>query len=123
MSTRTLGRAAVACLATVTSSAATSSTTCTAAFATGVGTLGPLTPQLGRDLRAVLTGTWTGTVTVGTTTTSDCSTFNALTIGGSAWATWTTNSNEVFDTPTLSGVNYCVHATITSGSLIGGIRQ
>lgn len=108
---------------TATSATATSGT---ASIAAGTAVIGPLTPQLGRDIRVVLKGTWAGSFAIGTSTaTNACAagTINPLTIAGQAWGVYTANANEAVDTPTLAGIVYCATATITSGTLTYAVRQ
>jgi hypothetical protein len=128
--------------ADVTSSGVTVASTCAvgnltgqpcgaASFASGVATMGPFTPILGRDLRIIIRPTvagtlWTGTVAIGTSTAANAcapGTINPLTIGGYQWGSYTANANEAVDTPTLASVVYCVTATITSGSARVAVRQ
>ncbi|MEG3175824.1 hypothetical protein U1872_06250 [Sphingomonas sp. RB3P16] len=108
-------------LGTVTSSTATA-TSGTATFAAGVATIGPLTPQLGRPIRVVLKGTWSGTIYAGTST-DGCANINPLTIGGQPWASFTGNANEDIDMANVAGVVYCARATIASGTLTYGVQQ
>ncbi|KAK0330898.1 hypothetical protein LTR94_031025, partial [Friedmanniomyces endolithicus] len=105
----------------VTSTAATP-TSGTATFAAGSAVIGPLTPQLGREIRVVLRGTWSGTVAIGTSIDA-CATINPLTIAGQTWGSFAGNANESVDVPTLAGVSYCATATITSGTLNYAVRQ
>lgn len=88
----------------------------------GTTIVGPFAPQLGRDLRITLRGTWTGTFAVGTSVDA-CVTVSPLTIGGMTWGSFSGNANEVVDRPTLAGVVYCATATVSSGSLSYGVRQ
>lgn len=101
---------------------AATSTALSGTATTGTTAIGPFTPQLGRDIRVILRGTWAGTFTVGTSVDA-CTTINPLTIGGSTWGSFTGNANEVVDIPTLAGVVYCATATVSSGSLSYGVRQ
>lgn len=89
---------------------------------TGTTVIGPLAPQLGRGIRTILRGTWTGTFAVGTSVDA-CATTNPLTIGGMTWGSFTGNANEIVDIPTLAGVVYCATAVISSGVLSYGFRQ
>ncbi len=106
---------------TVTSSAITPSTG-SGSFSAGTATIGPLTPQLGHPVQVVWTGTWTGTVFVGTST-NNCTTVTPLTVAGGPWASYTANANESVDTPTVSGPVYCAKATIASGTLTYKVTQ
>ncbi|HLY90839.1 MAG TPA: hypothetical protein VKQ27_17790 [Acetobacteraceae bacterium] len=101
---------------------AATSTPLTATPAAGTTVSGPFTPQLGRDLRIIIKGTWAGTISVGTSV-DNCATVNPLTAGGATWGSFTANANEVVDTPTLAGVGYCVTSVITSGTPTIGLRQ
>ncbi|WP_298690155.1 hypothetical protein [uncultured Sphingomonas sp.] len=109
----------------VTSTAATP-TSGGAAFASGAAVVGPFAPQLGRDIRVVLKGTWAGGFVVGTSTSANAcaaGTINPLTVAGQPWGNFSANANEVVDTPTLAGIVYCATATVTSGSLSYSLRQ
>jgi hypothetical protein len=88
----------------------------------GTKVVGPFSPQLGRGIRVILRGTWTGTFVVGTSI-DGCATISPLTIGGSTWGSFTGSANEIVDIPTLAGVVYCATATVSSGSLSYGVRQ
>jgi hypothetical protein len=106
---------------TATSSAVTP-TSGAATIAAGVATIGPLAPELGRGIRVILRGTWSGTFALGTSVDA-CVTVNPLTIGGMTWGSFTGSANEIVDIPTLAGVVYCATATISSGTLTYGVRQ
>jgi hypothetical protein len=86
------------------------------------GTVGPFVPQLGRAIRLVLRGTWTGSFALGTSVDS-CATINPLTVAGQTWGSFTANANEAVDTPTIAGVSYCRTAVISSGTLDYAVRQ
>jgi hypothetical protein len=116
-----LAATSTAQIGSVTSSGVTP-TSGAATFSGGTATIGPLAPQLGRPIRVVLTGTWTGTFKVGTSA-SACATFNPLTVGGQPWASYTANINEDVDVPMISVVVYCAQATVTSGTLNYAVRQ
>lgn len=84
---------------------------------------GPFTPQPGYAVRLVATGTWAGSIAVGTSV-DGCATINALTAGGQGWGNYTANANENVDTPaTTGGIKYCLSITITSGTLRAALRQ
>ena len=114
-------------------STAVTPTTGVAIFASGSAIIGPFAPQLGRDIRVVLKGTWQGSFSIGTSSAANAcapGTINPLTIGGQAWGTYTANANEVVDTPSLGATTagvaapvYCATATITSGTLTYAVRQ
>lgn len=113
------------CMGTVTSSAVTPTTTpasCAASFAGGAARIGPLVPELGRAIRVVLRGTWSGAVAIGTSV-DGCATINPLTVGGATWGSFAGNANEAVDVPTVAGVAYCATATVTSGTLTYAVRQ
>ena len=116
---------------TVTSTAATP-TSGSATFAGGTAYIGPLTPQLGRDIRVILKGTWGGSFAIGTASAANGCTagnINPLTVAGQSWGSFIANANEVVDMPTLgaSGASgapvYCAIATISSGTLTYAVRQ
>jgi hypothetical protein len=103
-------------------SAAVTPTSGTATFAAGAATIGPLTPQLGRPVRVVLAGTWSGSFTAGTSS-DGCVTINPLTVGGLSWGSFTANANEDIDTPMVSTAAYCAKATVTSGTMSYSVQQ
>lgn len=91
----------------------------------GTTTLGPFTPQLGRDIQVLIrspNGAWSGTITVGTSV-DNCATVNPLTVGGQAWGVYTSNANEPVWTPTLGGVVFCATEVIASGKPSVELRQ
>lgn len=94
----------------------------TATFAGSVATIGPLIPQLGRVLYVQWTGTWTGSVYVGTST-NNCVTVIPLTAAGATWGSYTGNANEPVDLPMSASNQYCAIATITSGTLNYTVTQ
>lgn len=110
------------CIVSATTSAATP-TGCTATGSAGTYVVGPFTPQPGYPIRLVTTGTWVGTIAVGTSVDS-CATVNALTVAGLTWGSYTGNANEAVDVPpTTGGVKYCLSITVTSGTLSAALRQ
>ncbi len=113
--------ASTALMGSVTSSAVTP-TSGPATIAAGVATIGPIAPELGRGIRVILRGTWSGTFAVGTSV-DGCATVNPLTIAGSSWGSFTGSANEIVDIPTLAGVVYCATAAVASGTLSYGVRQ
>jgi len=83
--------------------------------ATGAGTT--FYGVQGRAVFLSITGTWAGTVKVqrshdGGTTWSD------MTAGGSAWASFTANCDEIVDEAAHSGLRYRVYFTRTSGTAV-----
>lgn len=114
------------------SSAAATPASGTATFSGGTALIGPLAPQLGRDIRVILKGTWSGSFQIGTASAANGCTagnINPLTVAGQSWGSFTGNANEVVDTPTLgaAGANgapvYCAIATVSSGMLTYAVRQ
>lgn len=117
-------RAAIstACTAVVTSGAATP-TGCSASGGAGSYVVGPFSPSPGYPVRLVATGTWSGSITIGTSI-NNCSTLNGLTVAGVAYGVFTGNANEAVDVPaTTGGVSYCASITVTSGTLTLALRQ
>jgi hypothetical protein len=98
-------------------------TGCNSAGSAGAYTFGPFAPQAGYPVRLVSTGTWAGSMAVGTSVDS-CASVNPLTVAGSTWGTYTGNANEAVDVPpTTGGVAYCLTVSLTSGTLNAAIRQ
>lgn len=96
---------------------------CTYTGSAGAYIVGPFVPQAGYPVRLVATGTWTGSITVGTSM-DNCATVNALTVAGQTWGSYTGNANEAVDVPpTTGGVKYCLSLTVTSGTLNVALRQ
>lgn len=106
---------------TATSSAVTP-TSGTASFSSGVAQIGPMSMSRGFAIRVKLSGTWTGSAYIGTTT-DGCVTVSPLTVGASP-VTYTANINEIVDAPATTGAEpYCLVATVTSGTLAYALRQ
>ena len=110
------------CTVSATTSAATP-TGCTASGSGGSYVVGGFSPQAGYPIRLVTTGTWSGTIAVGTSI-DNCTTVNALTVAGQTWGSYTSNANEAVDVPvTTGGVKYCLSISLTSGTLNAALRQ
>lgn len=110
------------CTVSATTSAATP-TGCTASGSAGVYVVGGFAPQAGYPIRLVTTGTWTGTIAVGTSI-DNCATVNALTVAGQTWGSYTSNVNEAVDVPvTTGGVQYCLSISLSSGTINAALRQ
>ncbi len=120
--TRSATATSTPCVISATATAITP-TGCTASGSAGVYVAGAFSPQAGFPVRLVTTGTWTGSIAVGTSVDS-CATVNPLTVAGSAWGTYTGNANEAVDVPpTTGGVAYCLSVTVTSGTMNAALRQ
>ncbi|NKI99576.1 hypothetical protein [Novosphingobium sp. SG707] len=110
------------CTVSATTSAATP-TGCTATGSAGVYVVGGFAPQAGYPIRLVTTGTWAGTIAVGTSV-DNCTTVNALTVAGQTWGSYTGNANEAVDVPVTTGsVKYCLSISLTSGTINAALRQ
>lgn len=84
---------------------------------------GPFTPQAGYPIRIVTTGTWAGSVAVGTSA-NGCATVNGLTAGGVAYGSYAANANELVDVPaTTGGIAYCLSIIVSSGTMNAALRQ
>lgn len=110
------------CTVSATTSTATP-TGCAASGSAGSYVVGGFAPQAGYPIRLVTTGTWSGTVAVGTSV-DNCATVNALTVAGQTWGSYTSNANEAVDVPvTTGGVKYCLSISLSSGTLNAALRQ
>lgn len=111
-----------ACVISATTTAITP-TDCPATGSAGSYVAGPFAAVPGYPVRLIATGTWAGSIAVGTSVNS-CSTVNPLTVAGQTWGTYTGNANEAVDVPpTTGGVAYCLSVTVTSGTLNAALRQ
>lgn len=120
--TRIAVATSTACVVSATSTA-TTPTGCTSTGSAGTYIVGPFTAQAGYPVRLVTTGTWTGSIAVGTSIDS-CATVNALTVAGQSWGTFTGNANEAVDVPPTTGsVKYCLSITVSSGTITAALRQ
>lgn len=124
----TLAASSTACAGTITSSAATltegAPAGCAATIAAGAGKIGPFKPQLGRAVRLIATGTWVGTLQLGTSI-DGCATVNVLTAAGTP-ITYSGNVNEWADAPVTSltsTLGYCLVGTISSGTASIALRN
>lgn len=90
---------------------------------TGNSSTEAFTPQLGRDMYITLSGTWTGTVRVQRSTDGGA-TWNNITIGGGQpWGLYTTNADEVVDTPTDGDATYRLGYNVSTGSVTYRLGQ
>jgi len=80
------------------------------------------TPNLGRPINIMLTGTWTGSVTFQRSVDGGA-TWQGVTIGGVAWAVFTANCNEPVWEPTEAGATFRVAAVLTTGNISYRIAQ
>jgi hypothetical protein len=80
---------------------------------TGAGT--EFSATTGRPIFLSVTGTWVGTIKVQRSHDGGDS-WNDMTAGGAAWASFTANCDEVVDEAAHSALLYRVHFTRTSGT-------
>lgn len=85
-------------------------------------TVGPFTPQLGRPINLTLSGTWVGSVQL-LRSIDGGTTKLPLTVGGSAWGSYSANANEPVWTETEAGATYYLAITRTSGTISYRIAQ
>jgi hypothetical protein len=104
------------------SSASPATSTPVTGSTTSSTTLGPFTPQLGRDLGVIIT--CTGTCTGQLLSSADGGvTKLPLTIGGAVWASYTGAVNEDAWTPTITGQTFYLALTATGGTTTGTMTQ
>lgn len=110
------------CSVSATSSAITP-TGCTGTGSSGTYVAGPFNPQAGYPVRIVTSGTWSGSIAVGTSS-DNCTTVNPLTVAGQTYGSFTGNANEAVDVPATTGsIAYCMSITVSSGTLSAALRQ
>lgn len=110
------------CTVTATTSAATP-TGCTATGSAGTYIVGPFAPKPGYPVRLTTIGTWTGTITEGTSF-DNCATVIPITVAGQSWGSFTNNVNEVPDFPaTTMNFKYCLSISLTSGTITAYLFQ
>lgn len=80
------------------------------------------TPALGRPIYITLSGTWTGTVTLKRSVDGGVTKL-PVTIGGSAWAVYTTNACEAAWEEAGANVTLYLDITRTTGTIIYDMRQ
>lgn len=90
--------------------------------ATGDTSATPFQPAAGRPFNLELTGTWAGTAVLKRKLAGE-STFKALTVGGSAWGSYTGNVSEQAWEESEAGAQFMIDWTRTSGSLVYRISQ
>ncbi|MEQ1498203.1 MAG: hypothetical protein ABL914_06050 [Novosphingobium sp.] len=84
---------------------------------TGASTVaGPYQPALGRAVMLVLTGTWTGSVSV-TRSTDGGTTRQPLTVNGSAWGQFTSNVCEAVWEESESAARLYLDITLSAGTV------
>lgn len=103
-------------------SAIPASSTPLAGSTSATATVGPFTPQLGRDIWITLSGTWSGTAQV-LRSIDGGTTKLPLTVGGQSWASYTANAQEPFGAENVSGATYYLAITITSGTINYRVSQ
>jgi hypothetical protein len=86
------------------------------------GLLGPFVPDPGRAIWITLMGSWTGSVTVLGSTDGGATT-QPLTLGGSAWGSFTANANEAVGEESVAGATWYLQAALTSGTLGYRVQQ
>lgn len=100
-------------------SVATSALTGTTAAST---TAGPYLPALDRPIMLLLTGTWSGTVTV-TRSVDGGTTRQPLTVNGAPWGQFTANCCEAVWDEAETGAQLYLDITLSSGSLTYRLAQ
>jgi len=83
---------------------------------------GPFRPAAGVPIHLQLSGTWTGRVSLERSL-DEGATRQGLTVGGSSWASFTSNANEPVWQDNEAGVTFWVNAQITSGELTYRVSQ
>lgn len=94
----------------------TSATTVLAGAANASTVAGPYQPALGRPVMLVLTGTWTGTVSV-TRSIDGGATRQPLTVNGAAWGQYSVNVCEPVWDESEAAARLYLDITVTSGSV------
>ena len=84
--------------------------------ATATALIGPFLPLRGEPIHLQLSGTWTGTVTLQRSTDGGA-TRQALTLGGQAWARFTTNVNEPVWEEGEAGATFYLDVVLASGAV------
>ena len=105
-----------------TASSAPAISTALAGTASSATVAGPFTPQLGRDVRLTLSGSWTGNIQL-LTSIDGGATKLPVTAGGLAWGSFTGNCNETVDSPSDSGATYYLQITPASGAVAYRLAQ
>ena len=83
--------------------------------ATGQGNA--FAPDIGRPVRATISGVWVGTVKI-LRSYDRGATWSDMTIGGAVDSSFTSNVNEYIDVPLHGGVQYAPYFTRTSGTAV-----
>lgn len=84
--------------------------------------VGPFRPVAGVPIHLQLSGVWTGRVSLERST-DDGATRQGLTVGGSNWASFTTNANEPVWQENEAKVTFWLNIQITSGELSYRVSQ
>lgn len=108
------------------------STPVSATLPVGTTIMPPFVPQLKRGVRVIIKGTWSGTVTIGTSSAANAcaaAAISPLTVAGAPSAVFSSNANELIDVATLGATPgeaapvYCAQGVITSGAASVTVRQ
>lgn len=83
---------------------------------------GPFRPAAGVPIHLQLSGTWAGRASLERSL-DNGTTRQGLTVGGSSWASFTTNANEPVWQENEAGVTFWLNVQITSGELIYRVSQ
>lgn len=87
------------------------------------GTAGPFVPQLGRAIRVILSGNWTGTVQLLRSIDDGATRLPITYPDGSARGSWSTNINSRVVEESEAGATYYLAITMTAGTLSYRIAQ
>lgn len=83
---------------------------------------GPFRPAAGIPIHLQLSGTWTGRASLERST-DDGATRQGLTVGGSSWASFSTNANEPVWQENEAGVTFWLNVELASGELTFRVSQ
>lgn len=88
-----------------------------AGSASASGTVGPFMPELGRPIRLVLSGNWSGTVQLLRSTDGGATKLPITYADGSPRGSWTGNVNAAVAEESVAGAAYYLGLTLGSGSV------
>lgn len=86
-------------------------------------TLGPFTPQLGREIWLTVSGTWTGSLQLVRSRDGGTTRLPLTYSDGTAKPNLTTNVNSIIGVETVSGATYYLIVTITTGTAAVRLEQ
>lgn len=84
--------------------------------------IGPFTPAPGLPVHLLLTGTWTGTISIERSI-DDGASRQPLTAGGMPWGRFSVNANEVVWQETDPAAQLYLNATLTAGTVSYRVSQ